>query len=66
MGKSKAQIEMEKQEALRARTAKKMLETQSEATPFPDELTTLADWQCVNWTNADDDRILKKTLDDVY
>ena len=61
----KAEIEKQKQEALRARLAKKMLETQSEATPFPDKLTTLADWQCVDWTCAGDKRLLKKTLDDV-
>ena len=61
----KAEIEKEKQEAKLERFSKKMFETQSEPTPFPDKLTTLADWQCVDWTCAGDKRLLKKTLDDV-
>ena len=37
----KAEVEKQKQEALQARLSQQMLETQSEATPFPDKLTTL-------------------------
>ena len=65
MGKTKAQIEKEKQDKLQARCSKTMLETQDEATPFPDELTTLKQWQQVDWTCAYDDRLLLKSLDDV-
>ena len=65
MGKSKAQIERETKEAQLARLSQKMLETQSKPTPFPEELTTLEQWQSLDWTCVGDKRLLLKSLDDV-
>ena len=60
MTKSKAQIERRRSRKRCGRAA----QARSRQYHFPAELTTLADWQCVDWTCVDDDRILK-SLDDV-